>query len=425
MQPVLDSLNTQRHHLHVVDPPQAAAVNHLMPDSPSHPRNYRPDLPVTGAWRPGDPVGQRQFVTVTNERPLVLEAGGTLAEVVMAYETWGQLNSDASNAVLVCHALTGDAHAGPGKLPSDATGWWEALIGPGKAIDTNTHFVVCINVLGGCQGSTGPSSINPATGQPYGSAFPTVTIRDMVRAQAKVADHLGVAAWKSVIGGSMGGMQVLEWAAMFPERVRSVAPIATALAASAQQIAWSAVGRSALALDPNWRGGDYYDAQPGHGPHAGLAVARAIAQIHYRSDPSFQNRFGRTLVEPNSIFGLWDRFQVESYLDHHGEKLARRFDANSYLILNKAMDTHDLCRGRGSMHKAVARITMPLVTASISSDILYPPHQQLEIHESVIAAGGDSLYQDIENPHGHDGFLLAAEELGDLLRTFLEREDLQ
>jgi len=395
-----------------------------MPDSSPHPRNYRPDLPVTGVWRPGDPVGPRHFVPITEDRPLVLEAGGTLDEAVMAYESWGQLNSDASNAILVCHALTGDAHAGPCKLPSDPKGWWEDLIGPGKAIDTDQHYVVCINVLGGCQGSTGPSSLNPATSKPYGSAFPTVTIRDIVRAQAKVADRLGIDVWKSVVGGSMGGMQVLEWAAMFPERVRSIAPIATALAASPQQIAWSAVGRSALALDPNWRGGDYYDAEPGNGPHAGLAIARAIAQIHYRSDPSFQDRFGRTVVEPNSIFGLWDRFQVESYLDYHGEKLVRRFDANSYLVLNKAMDTHDLARGCGSLENAVARISMPVVTASISTDILYPPHQQQQIHDLVTAAGGDSLYQGIDNPHGHDGFLLAAAELGDLVGNFLNRSDI-
>ena len=215
----------------------------------------------------------------------------------------------------------------------------------------------------------------------------------------------------------MGGMQVLEWAAMFPERVLRIAPIATALAASSQQIAWSAVGRSALALDPRWRGGDYYDAEPGDGPYAGLAIARAIAQIHYRSDESFQERFGRALVEKDSLFGLWDRFQVESYLDYHGEKLVRRFDANSYLVLNRAMDTHDLARGRISMEEAVKRISATVATASISTDSLYPPHQQSEIQRLILGAGGECAYVEIDDSNGHDGFLLAAEGVGDVLHA--------
>lgn len=387
---------------------------------PDNPRTYSPGLPVTGAWRPGDPVGRREFVTITDDRPFVLECGAALDEVVMAYEQWGRLDDDAANAVLVCHALTGDSHAaGTHTRGHHSEGWWDDVIGPGLAIDTDTHFVVCVNVLGGCQGSTGPASVDPATGRPYGSSFPTVTIRDMVRAQARVAEHLGIARWKAVIGGSMGGMQVLEWAAMFPDRVRAIAPIATALAASAQQIAWSAVGRLALSLDANWRGGDYYDAEPGDGPHRGLAVARSIAQIHYRSDPSFEERFGRALVDPEHLFGLWDRFQVESYLDYQGEKLVRRFDANSYLLLNKSMDTHDLARGRRSMGAAVGRLRVPVATASITSDFLYPPHQQAEIVERVAAQGGETLYRVIDDSRGHDGFLLAADEIGELIVDLL------
>lgn len=393
----------------------------LVPMAQTH--EFSDDLPVSGAWRPGDHPGHRQFVTITDERPFVLEGGGVLHDVVMAYETWGELNEDASNAVLVCHALTGDAHAhGPSGKGHATAGWWNDLVGPGTAIDSDTHFIVCVNVLGGCQGSTGPASVDPATGTPYGSRFPTVTIRDVVRAQARVADHVGVRRWKSVIGGSMGGMQVLEWGVMFPDRVRSIAPIATALAASAMQIAWSSVGRSAVVLDPKFRGGDYYDADPGDGPHAGLAVARQIAQVHYRSDESLQSRFGRTLVTPDSLFGLWDRFQMESYLDYHGEKLVKRFDANSYLILNHAMDTHDVARGRRTAAEAMARIKVPVVTASISTDILYPPHQQEEIHRLITETGGESRYEVIDNPHGHDGFLLAADEIGELLSDLLARD---
>tara|TARA_B100000945_G_scaffold308822_1_gene298967 strand:+ start:3601 stop:4863 length:1263 start_codon:yes stop_codon:yes gene_type:complete len=397
--------------------PSEGSVNAV----PAHPRDYSTDLPVSGAWFPGDPVGHRRFLTITDGYPFALEPGGSLAEVVQAYETWGTLNSDSSNAVLVCHALTGDSHVtGESNAAHPTKGWWDEVIGPGKAVDTNEYFVVCINVLGGCQGSTGPASLDPHLGRPYGSRFPEITIRDIVRAQAKVADYLGVRQWHAVIGGSMGGMQVLEWAAMFPERVLRIAPIATALAASSQQIAWSAVGRAALALDPRWRGGDYYDAEPGDGPYAGLAIARAIAQIHYRSDESFQKRFGRALVEKDSLFGLWDRFQVESYLDYHGEKLVRRFDANSYLVLNRAMDTHDLARGRISMEEAVKRISATAATASISTDSLYPPHQQSEIQQLIHGAGGECTYVEIDDSNGHDGFLLAADGVGEVLRALLQ-----
>ncbi|MEE2682582.1 MAG: homoserine O-acetyltransferase [Actinomycetota bacterium] len=389
---------------------------------PPHPKGYSRELPVSGAWFPGDPVGRRKFVAITDGRPFALEPGGSLPEVIQAYETWGKLNSGASNAILVCHALTGDSHVSGDSSSSHPTrGWWDEIVGPGKVVDTDEFFVVCINVLGGCQGSTGPASLNPATSRPYGSQFPNITIRDIVRSQAKVADHLGIEKWHAVIGGSMGGMQVLEWAAMFPDRVPRIAPVATALSASAQQIAWSAVGRAALALDPRWREGDYYEAEPGDGPHSGLAIARAIAQIHYRSDESFQQRFGRSLVDKDSLFGLWDRFQVESYLDYHGEKLVRRFDANTYLVLNRAMDTHDLARGRGSMSDAASRIKAQVATASITSDFLYPPHQQIEMQQLIEEAGGKCSYVEIDDPNGHDGFLLATKEIGavisDLLRN--------
>ena len=386
----------------------------------SHPRAFPDALPPTGAWRPGDPVGNRRFANITDHRPFALEGGRSLADVVLAYETWGVLDADGSNAVLVCHALTGDAHAAGRQGAGHATpGWWDDLIGPGKPLDTDRLFVVCANVLGGCQGSTGPASIDPGTGTPYGSRFPVVTTRDMVRAQSRLADQLGIARWLTVIGGSMGGMQVIEWAVMFPDRVRSFVSLASCMASSAQQIAWSAVGRTALALDPGWRGGDYYDAAPGDGPHKGLAIARAIAQITYRSDEVFQERFDRDLVDPLDAFRLWDRFQIESYLDYHGVKLVRRFDANSYLVLNKAMDLHDIARGRGGVNAAIARVRAPALVVSISSDTLYPPHMQRELHQALIAAGRRCEYHTIDSPQGHDGFLLEFDHIGPLVADFL------
>ena len=339
----------------------------------------------------------------------------------MAFETWGELSPAADNAILICHALTGDSHAHGEAVDAHATpGWWNGVIGPGCGIDTDRYFVVCVNSLGGCQGSTGPSSVDPETGAPYGSTFPTVTTRDIVRCQAAVADHLGVDSWLAVVGGSMGGMQVLEWGVMFPDRVRVIAPITTTLAATAQQVAWSAVGRTALVLDPRFRGGDYYDAKPGDGPFAGLAIARSVAQITYRSAEVFDGRFARDLVDPRSVFGHWDRFQVESYLDYHGEKLVRRFDANTYLILNRTMDLHDLARDRGSMESAIRRLAhLPALTLSISSDVLYPTAQQAAIRDAIRAAGGRCDHHVIQSPDGHDGFLLAARQVGSHLAGFL------
>ena len=391
------------------------------PSAPVHPRSYAADLPVTGAWRPGDPVGGRQFTSVGGGRPLALESGEALVDIEMAYETWGELSPEADNAILICHALTGDSHAYGASGDGHVTeGWWNGVIGPGRGIDTDRHFVVCVNSLGGCQGSTGPASIDPSTRRPYGSSFPTVTSRDIVRCQAAVADHLGIDQWLAVVGGSMGGMQVLEWGVMYPHRVRSIAPITTALAAGAQQVAWSAVGRTVLALDPRFRGGDYYDAEPGDGPFAGLAIARSVAQITYRSNEVFDNRFARDLVDPRALFGPWDRFQVESYLDYHGEKLVRRFDANSYLVLNRVMDLHDLARDRGGMDLAVGRLVhLPALTLSISSDTLYPTSQQTALRDAIRRAGGRCDPHVIQSPDGHDGFLLATREVGSHLDVFL------
>lgn len=388
------------------------------------PRTWSPDLPASGAFRAGDEPGERLFHELTTSRPFVLEGGGVLHQGVVAYQTWGELNEAGDNAVLVCHALTGDSHAsGAPSLSQPDGGWWDGIIGPGRGIDTERYFVVCPNVIGGCQGSTGPASIDPETGRPYGMRFPTVTIRDIVRTQASLATALGVEAWHCVVGGSMGGMQALEWGLMYPDRTRSIAPLATGAAASPWQIGWSATGRLALSLDPKWRGGDYYDAEPGDGPHAGLAVARAIAQITYRSDDVYEERFGRTPVDPSQMFGRWDRFQVESYLDYHGEKLARRFDANSYIILNRAMDLHDAARGRRSLKRAFSMLRAPLLTLSISSDTLYHPRLQNEMSELARAAGVSTEYQIIDSPSGHDGFLLETDAVGNSLAKFLDAVD--
>lgn len=381
-------------------------------------------LPVTGAWRPGDDAGQRRFLTFPADRPLALDGGVTLHEVTVAFETWGRLDERASNAVLVCHAWTGDSHAaGESGHGHPTVGWWDGVIGPGRPIDTDRWFVVCANVLGGCQGSTGPASPHPDDGRPYGSRFPVVTIRDMVRAQARLATHLGIDIWHSVVGGSMGGMQVLEWALTFPGRVRSIVPIATCAQATAQQIAWGAIGRRAIRLDPGWRGGDYYDAPPGEGPAQGLAVARMVAQVTFRSDNVFTDKFGRELADGDELstrLDLWQRFEVERYLDYHGEKLVRRFDANSYLVIGKAMDLHDVGRGRGGVEAALARVRVPALVAGIWSDILYPSYQQRQIRDLLVSSPS-AEYLELDSPHGHDAFLIELDQIGPPIGRFLDQ----
>ena len=376
--------------------------------------------PATGAWRQGDPVGSRQFFEFPADRPFALEGGATLHGVTLAYETWGELAPDASNAVLLCHAWTGDSHAaGAADAGHAAPGWWEGAVGPGMAVDTDRFFVVCVNVLGGCQGSTGPASPHPDDGAPYGSRFPVITIRDMVRAQARLADHLGINRWHAVVGGSMGGMQVLEWAIIYPSRVGSIVPIATCTQASAQQIAWGAIGRRAIRLDPRWRGGDYYEAEPGDGPWEGLGIARMIAQVTFRSDNVFTEKFGREFADGNaekSGIDMWDRFEVERYLDHHGDKLVRRFDTNSYLIIGKAMELHDVGRGRNGLAAALGRAVMPALVMGITSDILYPEYQQRLIADLLPR----SNYSPIDSPHGHDAFLINLDQVGRPLKKFLE-----
>jgi len=384
----------------------------------------RTDYPATGAWHIGLPAGRRQFVQL-GERAVALDAGATLRDVTIAYETWGTLNSDASNAVLICHAWTGDSHvAGAAGEGHPTPGWWEGIVGPGLAIDTNEWFVVCSNVLGGCQGTTGPASPHPDDVAPYGSRFPVITVRDMVRAQLRLADVLGVQRWHAVVGGSMGGMQALEWAITYPARVGRLVAIGTCLQSTAQQIAWGAIGRRAIRMDPKWRGGDYYDAAVGDGPWQGLAIARMVAQVTFRSDNVFTDRFGRDLADAdaeNSGIGLWDKFEVERYLDHHGDRLIRRFDTNSYLLIGKAMDLHDVARGRGGLAQAMRRVTARTLAIGISSDILYPTYQQRQIRDLITSNGVAAEYVEVESPHGHDAFLIDTAQVGEPLQRFLQQ----
>jgi homoserine O-acetyltransferase len=369
--------------------------------------------PVTGGWREGDPVGDRRFLDLGAAE---LELGGRLPDVRMAYETWGTLSAARDNAVLVQHALTGDSHVvGPAGPGHPTPGWWDALVGPGKAIDTDRWYVVAPNVLGGCQGTTGPSSMAP-DGRAWGSRFPQITVRDQVAVEAALADALGIPTWASVLGGSMGGMRALEWAVTYPHRVRSLLVLASPAAASADQIGLCATQLHAIAADPRYRDGDYYDAAPGEGPHVGLGLARRVAHLSYRSEPELAERFGR--LPQGTEDPLRDgRFAVESYLDHHAEKLVRRFDAGSYVALTRAMNSHDVGRGRGGTSTALARITAPTVVAGISSDRLYPLVQQEELAAGIATAGPLHV---VDSPYGHDGFLIEATRVGRLARQALE-----
>ncbi|HXW98995.1 MAG TPA: homoserine O-acetyltransferase [Methanomicrobiales archaeon] len=347
---------------------------------------------------------------------LALESGARLPSLRIAYETYGTLNRDRSNAILVCHALSGDAHAAGTSDEDGREGWWDIAIGPGKAFDTDRYFVVCSNVLGGCKGTTGPSSVNPETGKPYRIAFPVITIRDMVAAQKKLADHLGLPRLFAVAGGSMGAMQVLQWCVDYPDFVRKAVVIATSAASTAQQIAFNEVGRRAIMADPDWRGGDYYGrANPVHG----LAVARMVGHITYLSDDSMHAKFGRRLqANDEPAYDFSTEFQVESYLHHQGDSFTRRFDANSYLYITKAIDYFDLAKD-GSLIDGLAPLKAKVLVVGISSDWLYPPYQQQAIVSALTANERDVHYGEIRSHYGHDAFLLEGGQLNYLVGTFL------
>ncbi|NLC46025.1 MAG: homoserine O-acetyltransferase [Firmicutes bacterium] len=364
----------------------------------------------------------RKIIRITEEGPFPLELGGQLADVELAYETYGSLNARGDNAVLVCHALTGDAHVAS-HSQDDLPGWWEGLVGEGRPLDTRRFFVVCSNVLGGCYGSTGPSSVNPQTGKAWGLDFPILTIRDMVRAQYLLCQKLGIKKLALVIGGSLGGMQALEWAVTYPEFVGGLAAIATGPVATAQQIALGELGRWAIMLDPAWEKGSY--GEPG--PEGGLGLARMIAMVSYKSPELFAARFGRKwqggIPAKIRILGHdspWaEGFQVESYLHYQGKKLVDRFDANCYLYLTRAMDYHDISKPYGSFEKAVARIKCPVLVVGLSSDQLYLPQEQIQLAELCRRAGLETSFQMLDTPFGHDGFLVEIEAIGKLVTEFL------
>jgi homoserine O-acetyltransferase len=363
-----------------------------------------------------------QTYTFAQQTPFVLESGATLGPVTLAYETYGRLNADRSNAILILHALSGSAHAAGVHSADDShPGWWDDCIGPGKAFDTDRFFVICSNVLGSCYGSSGPASIDPATGRPYGLNFPVVTVGDMVRAQLRLIDHLGIATLLAVAGGSMGGMQALEWAAHHPGRLRAAIPLATTARHSPMLIAFSEVGRQAIYADPAWNNGDYYDN--GKRPDAGLAVARMVGHITYLSDASMQQKFGRRLQTREQYgYEFQTEFEVESYLKYNGNNFTRRFDANSYLYVTKAMDYFDLSAPTGSLAAAfAAAVDVKYLVVSFTSDWLYPSYHSKELVRALTAVGADVTYLDIESTWGHDAFLLEVETMTRLLTSFLDR----
>ncbi len=372
----------------------------------------RAAVPASSAWQDGDEVGRRQFADLG---PFALESGGRLPAVRLAYETWGELDEDGSNAVLVLHALTGDSHVTGGAGHGHPTpGWWQSMVGPGAPIDTERWFVVAPNVLGGCQGSTGPSSPAP-DGRPWGSRFPQLSVRDQVAAEVRLADLLGIRTWALVIGASMGGLRVLEWAASEPQRVEAFAAIATSAQTSGDQIANFHTQLVAIHADPKFRGGDYYDAPAGDGPHVGLGLARQIAHQSYRSAYELDERFGRI---PQGAEDPLEggRFAVQSYLEHHGDKLVRRFDANTYVTLTRTMITHDLGRDRGGVDNALSQITARGLVVAVDTDRLFPLAQAERIAAHVPGAGPVRV---VHSDFGHDGFLIEEDEVGRHVSEFL------
>ncbi len=345
-----------------------------------------------------------------------LDSGATLAPVDVAFETYGTLNSGKSNAILILHAFSGDSHAA-GIDHEGKPGWWDNMIGPGKAFDTDKYFMICSNVLGGCRGTTGPASVNPETGCPYGMGFPVITIGDMVRVQKMLIDRLGIERLLSVSGGSMGGMQALEWAVRYPGAVISSIPIAATARHSAQQIAFNEVGRQAIMADPDWNQGNYYDSKP---PGRGLAVARMVGHITYMSDDSMREKFGRRLRGKQEFgFDFGVDFEVESYLRYRGSQFVNRFDANSYLYITKAMDYFDLTSGYGSTAQAFEQVKARFLIISFTSDWLYPSYQSQEILRALRARNLDVAYCELPSNYGHDAFLVDVAEQTDLVRGFL------
>lgn len=354
--------------------------------------------------------------------PLPLRSGAVLPGFTLAYETYGRLNAPRSNAILICHALSGDAHVAGFHThdPAERPGWWDEAVGPGKMFDTNRFFVICSNVIGGCRGSTGPASLAP-DGRPWGLRFPVVTVADMVQAQARLLDHLGIRRLFAAAGGSMGGMQALEWAVQFPQRVANVLFIASTPRSSAQNIAFNAIGRAAITADPRWNGGDYYGSAA---PEGGLAVARMVGHITYMSDPSLEGKFGRRLHEHDALPYRFDQpeFAVESYLGYQGEKFVQRFDANSYLYITKALDYFDIADGYASLEAALAHTEADFQVISFSSDWLYTEAQARELADALRRLGRPVEERCVQAAYGHDSFLVEVETMTALVGGYLTRQ---
>ncbi|MBK8191156.1 MAG: homoserine O-acetyltransferase [Vampirovibrionales bacterium] len=373
---------------------------------------------------PPESVGlseKRYFTFASAESPMRLESGATLGPVTLAYETFGEPNEARDNAILILHALTGDSHAAGFYTRDDRKpGWWDNMIGPGKAFDTRRYWVICANAIGGCQGSTGPSSMNPATGASYGATFPMVTIGDIVDTQHALMTHLGITQWHSLAGGSLGGFQALEWMLRYPQAVASAICVASAARLSAQGIAFNAVGRHAIINDPNWREGAYYETGPG--PDIGLATARMLGHITYLSELSLERKFGRKLQWADRIrYDFAAEFAVESYLHHQGQRFIERFDANSYLYLTKAMDYFDLRQKYGPLQEAFARIQASALVIAYSSDWLFPVEQSREIANALKQNRKDVTFVTLDSDYGHDAFLLETAQMTRLIQSFLNK----
>ncbi len=380
---------------------------------PNGPLNYDGPPPASAAWREGDHPGARKWAEVGE---LTTVHGDVIPDVRVAYETWGSLAPDGSNAIYVAHALTGDSHVvGEAGLGHITPGWWEGLLGPGAPLDTDRWFVVCANVLGGCQGTTGPASMHPDGAGPWGSRFPVVTVADMVEVEKRLMDHLGIPSWALMLGPSLGGMRVLEWMVAHPDRVRSGLVLGSTAAVSADQIGTHQVQIAAIEADPHFHDGDYYESAVG--PHVGMGIARRIAHLTYRTEGELDARFARDWQTPTHP-AEGGQFAVESYLDHHADKLARRFDANTYVALTRAMSLFDVGEGRGGTEAAIATIRQPLTVVSIDTDRLFPPRlQQLLVDH---APGADALHV-LSSPFGHDGFLVEHDQVGAFISHALGR----
>jgi len=378
------------------------------------------DVPVVETATFGRSVGTVRTQQIDFQEPLPLESGAQLAAPwTLAYETYGQLNSQRSNAILICHALSGDAHAaGRHAYNGRRPGWWDAFIGPGRAFDTDRYFVICSNVIGGCSGSTGPASPEPGRDQPYGSRFPVITIGDMVAAQARLLEALGIEQLLAVAGGSMGGMQALQWAVAYPERVRGVLALATTARSSAMTIALNTVGRQSIMRDPHWQGGDYY---AGPRPRNGLAVARMVGHVSYLSEDALAEKFDRDLQwHPAPQYTIGPEFAVESYLDHQGDAFVQRFDANSYMVITKAMDYFDLPGRYGSLRQAFAPTRARFLALSFNSDWLYPTSELRTLAAGLRAAGRSVQQIELDSSKGHDAFLLEDAQMQPILTGFLD-----